>query len=146
MAGSVIATAGSSNMGEQLSPGLMPATLRYEETAFYRSELEVAKKENDALKRRIRELERFVRDRRASDASRPRSDSVSTTASASVAPSGGVSIAGPRDAVSRPERERALTSQSTVSATGGMGIGVPEDEVGVGESAASGRLGSTNQA
>ncbi|KAK5995237.1 hypothetical protein PT974_03635 [Cladobotryum mycophilum] len=139
---SVVATPGSSVVGDQMSPGILPATMRYEETAFYRNELETAKKENEALKRRIRELERVVRDRRASDASRPRSDSVSTTASASITPGGGVSIAGPRD-IPRHERER--TSQIASSLGGGVSIGVPDDEVKVGESAATGRLAHSNR-
>lgn len=42
----------------------MPATSRYEETAYFRNELESAKKENETLKRRIRELERMVHNRR----------------------------------------------------------------------------------
>ena len=53
---SVVATPGSAGHAEQLSPGLLPATARYEETAYYRAELEVAKRENEALKRRVREL------------------------------------------------------------------------------------------
>ncbi|CAI4213371.1 unnamed protein product [Parascedosporium putredinis] len=53
------AAGGGASFGEPYSPGLLPATARYEETAFYRSELEVAKKENDALRRRVRELERM---------------------------------------------------------------------------------------
>jgi hypothetical protein len=80
-------------------------TGRYEETAFHRHELEVVKRENDALKRRIRELERTLRIRRQSDASvaggtgisiageRPRSESVSTTASVRDR-EGGVSLTG----------------------------------------------------
>ncbi|KPM35544.1 hypothetical protein AK830_g11019 [Neonectria ditissima] len=140
---SVGATPGSGSVSEQLSPGLMPATMRYEETAFYRNELETAKRENEALKHRIRELERHVRQHRTSDASRTRSDSVSTTASMSVTPAGGVSIAGPREGVltpARPERERGLTTQSMISVTGSIGVGVPEEEVKVGESAASSGL------
>lgn len=39
------------------------------------------KRENEALRRRIRDLERTLRARRQSDASRTRSESVSTTAS-----------------------------------------------------------------
>jgi hypothetical protein len=140
---SVGATPGSGSMSEQqLSPGLMPATMRYEETAHFRQELETAKRENDVLKRRIRELERQVRQRRASDVSRPRSESVSTTASVSVAPTGGASIAGPREGIPiRPEpRERGMTTQSLVSVAGSVGVGVPEEEVKVGESAASSGL------
>ncbi|KAJ9132469.1 hypothetical protein NKR23_g11255 [Pleurostoma richardsiae] len=120
--------------GSELSPGILPATSRYEETAFYRQELEVAKRENDALKRRIRDLERMVRERRSSDASRTRSESVSTTASVSVTaggPGAGTGIAGPREG-----RERVVSMLSTTS----MGVGVPEDEVRVGESAASAGL------
>ncbi|KAF4345929.1 hypothetical protein FBEOM_71 [Fusarium beomiforme] len=134
---SVGATPGS--VSEQLSPGLMPATMRYEETAYYRNELENAKKENDALKRKIRELERQVRQRRASDASRPRSESTSTTTSVNVTPAGGASIAGPREGLPiRPggERERGLTTQS-IASVASVGVGVPEEELKVGESAAS---------
>ncbi|KND90536.1 hypothetical protein TOPH_04709, partial [Tolypocladium ophioglossoides CBS 100239] len=140
---SVAATPGSGT--EQMSPGLMPATSRYEETAFYRNELESAKKENEGLKRRIRELERMVLSRRASETSRTRSESVSTTASASITPAGGTSIAGPREGgVPRPERGRGMTSQS-VASVASLGVGVPEDDVKVGESAASSGLGNNPQ-
>jgi len=118
----------------------MPATSRYEETAFYRNELDSAKKENETLKRRIRELERMMHSRRASDMSRPRSDSVSTTASMNVALSGRASIAAPREnavAPQRPDPERGMTTQSITSALGSVAVGVPDDEVKVGESAAS---------
>jgi len=129
---------------EILSPAILPATTRYEETAYYRSELEAVKRENEALKRQVRELERMVRERRASDAgraqqqgrsvSRSRSESVSTTASISVpVAGGGTSIAGQRE-----ERPRVV---SMMSHAGSVGVGVPEDEVRVGESAASGRDG-----
>lgn len=131
-ASSVVATP---SVGDQLSPGLMPATLRYEETAHYRSELETAKRENEALKRRIRELELMVRSK-SRDNSRARSDSVSTTASASVATGGGSSIAGPRDQSVRGDRGRNLARQSIAS----VGVGVPDEELNVGESAASAGL------
>ncbi|KAK3384597.1 hypothetical protein B0T24DRAFT_515234 [Lasiosphaeria ovina] len=146
---SAVATPGSTT--SELSPGILPATTRYEETAYYRAELENVKRENEALKRRVRDLERTIRDRRPSDASRTsqpaplsarsRSDSVSTTASAgaSVAASttgvGGVSIAAQREGRERP---RVVSMLSTA---GSVGIGVPEDEVRVGESAASAGLG-----
>ncbi|KAH6605916.1 hypothetical protein Trco_005069 [Trichoderma cornu-damae] len=145
MMSSVVATPGGSVLGDQMSPGLLPATLRYEETAFYRQELDNAKKENEALKRRIRELERIVRERRSSDASRNRSDSASTTASASIAPGGGVSIAGPRESIYGHGRDRERAMQSTTSLAGGVSIGVPDEEVKVGESAASGRSGNESQ-
>lgn len=106
---------------------MMPVTSRYEETAFYRQELDGVKRENEALKRRIRDLERMVRERRASDAStRPRSESVSTTASVNVA-STGASIA-------RPRNDRVV---SMLSNAGSVAVGVPEEELKVGESAAS---------
>lgn len=127
---SVAATPGSSFGGDHLSsPALMPATSRYEETAFYRNELDTAKRENELLKKRVRELEKMVRERRESSASRHvRSESVSTTASATVAaPTGGSSIAGPRD------KGRSSARQSVMS----VAVGVPEDEVKFGESAAS---------
>lgn len=139
MTGSNATPQTSPGQGDQLSPGMMPATVRYEETQHFRNELEAAKNENEVLKRRIRELERQVQERRASNASRPRSESASTTASMSVAPSGGASIAGPRDHTpSRAERDRTMTMQSVSS----VGVGVPEDEVKVGESAASSGLGN----
>ena len=144
--GAVGITPGSASHNEQLSPGMLPATSRYEETVHHRNELETAKRENDSLKRRIRDLEKMVREKRDTDASRPRSESASTAASVNVAPSGGAGITGPRDVGvthQRPTgRERGLTSQSIASATGSVGVGVPEDEVQVGESAAtSGRPG-----
>ncbi|TQV97785.1 hypothetical protein V2A60_006490 [Cordyceps javanica] len=125
---SVAATPGSNFGGDHMSPALMPATTRYEETAFYRTELETAKKENELLKKRVRELEKMVRERRESSATRHvRSESTSTTASANVVPTGGTSIAGPRD------KSRSSARQSVMS----VAVGVPEDEVKVGESAAS---------
>lgn len=125
---SVAATPGSSFGGDHMSPSFVPATSRYEEATFYRNELEIAKKENEMLKKRVRELEKTVRERRESSTSRHvRSESVSTTASANVVPTGGASIAGPRD------KGRSSARQSVMS----VAVGVPEDEVKVGESAAS---------
>ncbi|KAI4272166.1 MAG: hypothetical protein LQ337_005480 [Flavoplaca oasis] len=56
------------------------ATARYEETAHHRSEMEHVKKENEMLRRRIRELERTLGSRRASSVSHARSDSESVSA------------------------------------------------------------------
>jgi hypothetical protein len=50
-----------------------PTTPRYEEVLLHRQEMDEAKRENDRLRRRVRELEALVRGRRAS--------SVSTSAS-----------------------------------------------------------------
>jgi len=57
------------------SVGAVPLTPRYEDVALHRQEMEEAKRENERLRRRVRELEALVRGRRAS--------SVSTQASAS---------------------------------------------------------------
>ncbi|KIW08460.1 uncharacterized protein PV09_01363 [Verruconis gallopava] len=48
---------------------LMPTTPRYEEVLLHRQELEEAKRENERLRRRVRELEALVRGRRASSVS-----------------------------------------------------------------------------
>lgn len=56
------------------SVAAVPTTARYEETAFHRQELEAVKKENEALKRRIRELEILMRQKREEDG-RGRSES-----------------------------------------------------------------------
>ncbi|KAK7744212.1 hypothetical protein SLS53_003733 [Cytospora paraplurivora] len=127
--GSTFVHTPGSGTTEVMSPSMMPATTRYEETALHRQELDAVKRENDALKRRIRELERLVRERRASDAStRPRSESASTTTSVNV------STTGPGAGIARPRGERMI---SVLSTAGSVGVGVPEDEVRVGESAAS---------
>ncbi|KAH8808542.1 hypothetical protein F5884DRAFT_834103 [Xylogone sp. PMI_703] len=103
----------------------VPTTGRYEETAYHRNELEAVKRENEILKRRIRELERTLRARRQSDASRTRSESVSTTASVS--------------------RRDSLITGGGSAAVAGAGRGrdrdrEDEDVVRVGESARSGGL------
>lgn len=136
---SVAATPGSGSLAEQMSPSLMPATSRYEETAFYRHELEAAKKENEGLKRRIRDLERMMQSRRTPAAGRVPSDAASTT-TATTTPATGPNDGPPP----RPERGRGMTSQSIASVTS-VGVGVPDDEVKVGESAASSGLGNKPQ-
>jgi hypothetical protein len=60
----------------------VPTTPRYEEVLMHRQELNEAKRENERLRRRVRELEAAVRGRRAS--------SVSTTASEARDRSGSV--------------------------------------------------------
>ena len=84
------------------------ATARYEEAAYHRSELEVAKRENEALRKRIQELEGSLSSRRKSDTGRVSTDSASA---------GGPS----RSGLQRPT----------------SGIDDDEDAVGVGESAGS---------
>lgn len=110
-------------------------TGRYEEIAFNRHELEAVKRENETLKRRIRELERTLRVRRQSDASvaggvnvgtsaavggggeRVRSESVSTTASVRDRErDGGVSLTGIGRGRGREstDREREKEDEETV--------------------------------
>ena len=68
-----------SNRTSTIPPNL--GTTRFEETAYHRSELEAAKRENGTLRRRIRELERTLSRRQQSAMGRERSESVSTSAS-----------------------------------------------------------------
>lgn len=56
------------------------STARFEETAHHRSELEMVKRENELLRRRIRELESNLRNQRHPDSNRGRSESASTPA------------------------------------------------------------------
>lgn len=49
--------------------GSVPLTPRYEDVALHRAELDEAKRENERLRRRVRELEAMVRGRRASSVS-----------------------------------------------------------------------------
>lgn len=57
------------------------AAARYEEAAFHRAELDSVKRENEALRQRIKDLEKSLsnRSREGSDASRPSGSSPSTT-------------------------------------------------------------------
>jgi hypothetical protein len=59
------------------------ATARYEEAAYHRAELDAVKRENEALRRRIRELERSLSGRRNSDVGRARGQSVESRTSVS---------------------------------------------------------------
>ncbi|GAP93331.1 hypothetical protein SAMD00023353_11800140 [Rosellinia necatrix] len=129
--------------GSELSPGLMPATTRYEEAAHYRNELDAAKRENDSLKKRVKELERMLRDRREGDSGlgRVRSESTNTTNSVTMSGTtgvggvvgGGTGIAGGR----REERRSIYRAPSSASITGSVAVGVPDEELRVGESAAT---------
>ncbi|KAI1175682.1 hypothetical protein F4777DRAFT_578815 [Nemania sp. FL0916] len=132
--------------GSELSPGLMPATLRYEETAYYRAELDFAKRENETLKKRVKELERLLRDRRESDGSqgRARSESGSTTASLSLSGTTGVGgVVGGGTGIAGGRRDERRATDRTVSGVSGISnsilVGVPDEEVKVGESAATTR-------
>ena len=62
---------------------------RYEEIAYHRAELELAKRENEALRRRIRELELDLNGRRQSNVRRSSSDVPNTTMSMPPMPGDG---------------------------------------------------------
>ena len=75
---------------QQPTPGIssarssyIPSTQRYEEAAHHRSELETVKRDNEALRRRVRELERELSSRRNSSSGLSRRESSSTNASIS---------------------------------------------------------------
>ncbi|KAK0628737.1 hypothetical protein B0T17DRAFT_463029, partial [Bombardia bombarda] len=142
---SVVATPGSgttasvvSDMASSSSPAMLPATSRYEETAFYRAELDNVKRENEALKRRVRELERLV-------------PSAPLPVAAAVLPLRVVSlrVLARQRQLRRQLRQQAVVERPRVlshwSTAGSVGVGVPEDEVRVGESAASAGLGRQQQ-
>lgn len=94
-------------------------TGRYEEAAYHRHELEAVKRENEALKRKIRELERTLRERRQSDVNRPRSESVSTTASVSNRDSIGV-LARSREADKGDEGQDEAVRVGESARSGGL--------------------------
>lgn len=60
------------SVAQQARSASVVSTPRYEEIAHYRQELEEAKRENELLKRRIRELERMIRGGGEGDALRGR--------------------------------------------------------------------------
>ncbi|KAI0449678.1 hypothetical protein F5B21DRAFT_33161 [Xylaria acuta] len=117
--------------GSDLSPGLLPATLRYEETIHYRNELEVAKRENEALKKRVKALEKKLRERKETDSesSRPRTESATESV-------GGTT--GARGVVGGDARISIyLTDEHRSTDPASMAVGVVNTELRVGESAAS---------
>lgn len=144
--GSNRSTSSQGQTQEQLSPGLMSGTTRYEETIHNRDLLDAALQENETLKQRIRELERLLRERR-------RSDSGSTAGGVSTAATAGSSVATYRQ---RPlvTRERSIASAVSVSGvsefsglstrsiagssvTGRVNPDDDEDDVDFGESAST---------
>lgn len=115
-------TSTPSAISRQSSVGAGPAvplTPRYEDVALHRQELEEAKRENERLRRRVRELEALVRGRRASSVS-----------------SAGVSGSG------RESRERSVSVQRRGASGTGTGTGsgtVAAAENGTGGGGATGR-------
>lgn len=73
------------------------STPRYEEVAHYRQELEEAKRENELLRRRIRELERVIRGRRPSSSETGPRGRRSESTLGSVAGRTAVGTDGPRE-------------------------------------------------
>ncbi|KAG7286522.1 hypothetical protein NEMBOFW57_008833 [Staphylotrichum longicolle] len=113
-------TASTTTTSEVFSPGILPATSRFEETALRRAELEEVKRENEALRRRVRELEVLVR------------DAAATAAAARKEGGGGGGERGPPEAErSGGSRPRAVSAAMSV-ASSAVGVGVPEEEVRVG--------------
>ncbi|GAB1316022.1 hypothetical protein MFIFM68171_06232 [Madurella fahalii] len=108
-------TTATTTTTSELSPGILPATSRYEETASRRAELEEIKRENEALRRRVRELERLVRDAALREEQGRR---------------------GQQGDRGREGLQRAASSTSSLA----LGVGVPEEELRLGESAASAGL------
>ena len=82
-----ISTSSVTSHQHSISP-ITTRPTRLEEVAHHRSELEVVKRENETLRRRIRDLERTLSNRRRSEHGHQRSDSASTSASVSQAPNG----------------------------------------------------------
>jgi anti-sigma28 factor (negative regulator of flagellin synthesis) len=68
---------------QQARSASVVSTPRYEEVAHYRQELEEAKRENEVLKKRIRELERAIRGGDAADTQRGRTGAPTSAVTAS---------------------------------------------------------------
>jgi len=98
-----------SNVGST-RPSYIPSTQRYEEATHQRSELEIVKRENEALRRRIRELERSLSNRRESVTGLSRRESISTNAS--VPPHG-----------PRPTAEDLEDAVNVGESAGSVGVG-----------------------
>ena len=159
---SLVAAPGSAVSTSDFSPGIFPGTPRYEETLHYRAELDSVKRENEALKRRVRELERQLRGRRPSDAGRPAPDhgdgggggsghNGSPTNNTAAAAAAATSTSNPdpeastaTDASDQSQQQRQQHQDATATAaaasSGVVDVGIPGDTIRVGESAASSRL------
>ncbi|KAK4145558.1 uncharacterized protein C8A04DRAFT_10520 [Dichotomopilus funicola] len=132
----------------ELSPGIMQATSRFEETALRRAELEEYKRENEALRRRVQELEKLVRDAAAKKdegGNAPQQQQQSQQQQPQRQPETEQSPPLPQPTQQQAQhplvtRPRAASGAS-VSVRSVVGVGVPEEEVVVGESAASAAAG-----
>ena len=99
----------SISTGGGAGPNILPTTPRYEEVLLHRSEMEEVRRENEKLRRRVRELEAMVRGRRR--------ESAVSTASASVSARGSVSAA------SASDRERSVSVRRGRGGEGVVGTG-----------------------
>lgn len=118
--------------GSEFSPGLMQATPRYEETAYYRHELDSARRENEILKKRVKDLERMLRERKDSDAGAGCIKTESTGTNTVVG--GSTGITGDRQE-DRRDMNRATSAMSNTGMS--VGVGVPEEELKLGDSASN---------
>ena len=84
----------TTNPGSTRSSSYIASTPRYEEAAHHRIQLDSVKRENEALKRRIRELERNLSHRRRAGSELTRSESLSTNASIPSNTGGGIQARG----------------------------------------------------
>lgn len=126
------------------SQSLSPAMQHYAETATYRSEMEIVKAENEALRQRVRALERALRTRRrdSSVSDAPRGD-FNASARGARDPASTVGVAGWDGGVGgvAGPRERSESQSTTTSSRRGQGGVALDDDVKFGESAGSVGLG-----
>lgn len=126
------ATTTNTTTTSELSPSILPATSRFEETVLRRAELEEIKRENEALRRRVRELERMVKDALAL-----RDGPGSGQGQGQGQGRGREQGAPSEPQASEGQGRRSRTVSGTSIAASVIGVGVPDEEVKVGESAAS---------
>ena len=120
----------------------------YADTVAYRTEMEIVKAENEALRQRVRNLERALRSRRrdssqSAEAARPELGARVVSGREAVASPAGVAAWAAGDGgvggVAGP-RERSESQSTTASSRRGPGF---DEEVKVGESAQSAGIGRT---
>lgn len=124
------------------SPGVSSAMQHLADTTAYRSEMEIVKAENEALRQRVRALERALRARRRDSANSDAGPAQSQTPSMASPPAHHASSSvaawaasdGGVGGVARP-RERSESQSTTASSR--RGLAGAEDEVRLGESASS---------
>ncbi|KAK4493988.1 hypothetical protein PRZ48_015174 [Zasmidium cellare] len=134
------------------SGGVQVAMQHYADTAAYRTEMEIVKAENEALRQRVRALERALRTRRRdssqSDAQRPevgsstrptRENSMNERipSMTSPPPSAGLGVAAWAGGVGGVAGPRERSESQSTTASSRRGLGTTDDEVRVGESASS---------